>query len=346
MDRSYKQINVYKYEGNIQVDMQDKEYKVSSNKSSGEFRVDVTLSILDKVLNEDDLNDKPYYMFVNNTGEIFESRISNGKATFCYNPAETNSNQKVLFSFNREDFACKKSANSKSLDFMLINKTDRENKKAERTFNINKGDIETPFKFKDLPDKKTVEGTAFLDELEYDEIIRIEAEDGSEEYIEIIFPKDNKDWKDTVIDIGKAAGEYALDRITDLATIKKGGRLGRLGKIANFTDNAKKVLTKKDVLDVIKNKYGLKKEKIGSYGKNAYIARDNNQIKEIWEDISKDAKEIENKIDSFDHPIIRRELDDGTEIQLRKQSGSGGSTIEIDKSKTKIHNEAGEIGDW
>ena len=56
--------------------MQDKEYKVSSNKSSGEFRVDVTLSILDKVLNEDDLNDKPYYMFVNNTGEIFESRIS------------------------------------------------------------------------------------------------------------------------------------------------------------------------------------------------------------------------------------------------------------------------------
>ena len=186
MDRSYKQINVYKYEGNIRVDMQDKEYKVSSNKSSGEFRVDVTLSILDKVLNEDDLNDKPYYMFVNNTGEIFESRISNGKATFCYNPAETNSNQKVLFSFNREDFACKKSANSKSLDFMLINKTDRENKKAERTFNINKGDIETPFKFKDLPDKKTVEGTAFLDELEYDEIIRIEAEDGSEEYIEII----------------------------------------------------------------------------------------------------------------------------------------------------------------
>ena len=326
--------------------MQDKEYKVSSNKSSGEFRVDVTLSILDKVLNEDDLNDKPYYMFVNNTGEIFESRISNGKATFYYNPAETNSNQKVLFSFNREDFACKKSANSKSLDFMLINKTDRENKKAERTFNINKGDIETPFKFKDLPDKKTVEGTAFLDELEYDEIIRIEAEDGSEEYIEIIFPKDNKDWKDTVIDIGKAAGEYALDRITDLATIKKGGRLGRLGKIANFTDNAKKVLTKKDVLDIIKNKYGLKKENSKGKDQNTYIAKDNQQIKEIWEDISKDAKEIENKIDSFNHPIIRRELDDGTEIQLRKQSRTGGSTIEIDKSKTKIHNKAGEIGDW
>ena len=85
MDRSYKQINVYKYECNIQVDMQNKDYEVSSNKSSGEFRVDVTLSILDEVLNEDDLNDKPYYMFVNNTGEIFESRISNGKATFNVN---------------------------------------------------------------------------------------------------------------------------------------------------------------------------------------------------------------------------------------------------------------------
>ena len=128
---------------------------------------------------------------------------------------------------------------------MLINKTDRENKKAERTFTINKGDVVKPIKFTSLPDKETIEGNAFLDELEYDEIIRIEAEDGSEEYIEIIFPIDNKDWKDTVIDIGKAAGEYALDRITDLATIKKGGRLGRLGKIANFTDNAKKIFTKK-----------------------------------------------------------------------------------------------------
>ncbi len=80
-------------------------------------------------------------MYVNNTGEIFESKISNGRASFYYNPEETNSNQKVLFSFNKADFASKKAANSKSLDFMLINKTDRKNKKAERTFNINRGDI-------------------------------------------------------------------------------------------------------------------------------------------------------------------------------------------------------------
>ncbi len=179
-------------------------------------------------------------MYVNKTGEIFESKISNGRASFYYNPEETNSNQKVLFSFNKADFASKKAANSKSLDFMLINKTDRKNKKAERTFNINRGDVATPIKFTDLPDKKTIEGNTFVDELADDEIIRIEAEDGSEEYIEIIFPKDNKNWKDTAIDIGKATGEYLLDRITDLAAIKKGGRLGKLGKVANFTDNAKK----------------------------------------------------------------------------------------------------------
>ena len=326
--------------------MQGKEYEVSSYKSSSDFTVDVKLSILDEALKEEDINDKPYYMYVNKTGEIFESKISNGSASFCYTPIDSVGNQKVLFSFDEKDFASKKAANSKSLDFMLINKTDRKNKKAERTFTINRGDVATSIKFTDLPDKKTIEGNTFVDELEDDEIIRIEAEDGSEEYIEIIFPKDNKNWKDTAIDIGKATGEYFLDRITDLAAIKKGGRLGKLGKVANFTNNAKKVLTKQDVLDIIKNKYGLKKEKIGSHGKNAYIARDNKQIKEIWQDISKDADPIHGRIDNYGYPIQSKRLEDGTEIQLRKQSGSGGSTIEIDKNNIKIHNKAGEIGDW
>ena len=331
-----------KYKGNIQVDMQDKEYEVSAAKSSGEFNVDITLSILDEALNDEEINDKPYYMLVNSTGEIFESKVSNGKASFSYNPAEARSNQKVLFSFNKADLLCKQSANGKCLDFIHINKTYMENKQVERTFTINQGDVVTPIKFTSLPDKETIEGNAFLDGLEDDDIIRIEAEDGSEEYIEIIFPKDNKDWKDTAIDIG----EYLLDKGIDAVTMIKGGRLGKLGKIANLTNKAKKVLTKQDVLDVIKNKYGLKKEKIGSHGKNAYIARDNNQIKEIWEDISKDAETIHDRIDKYGYPIKSKRLEDGTEIQLRKQSRSGGSTIEIDKSKIKIHNKAGEIGDW
>ncbi|WP_300759479.1 hypothetical protein, partial [uncultured Brachyspira sp.] len=140
-------------------------------------------------------------MLVNSTGEIFESKVSNGKASFSYNPAEACSNQKVLFSFNKVDLSCKKSANGKCLDYAWINKTAMENKKLERTFTINQGinqgDVVMPIKFTSLPDKETIDGNAFLDVLEDDDIIRIEAEDGSEEYIEIIFPKDNKDWKDT-----------------------------------------------------------------------------------------------------------------------------------------------------
>ncbi len=89
-----------------------------------DFKLNITLTSLDEALKEEDINDKPYYMYVNKTGEIFESKISNGRASFYYNPEETNSNQKVLFSFNKADFTSKKAANSKSLDFMLINKTD------------------------------------------------------------------------------------------------------------------------------------------------------------------------------------------------------------------------------
>lgn len=134
-----------KYEGNIQVDMQDKEYDVSAAKSSGEFNVDITLNILDEALNDEEINDKPYYMLVNSTGEIFESKVSNGKASFSCNPAEACSNQKVLFSFNKADFIGKKTANGKCLDYAWINKTAMENKKLERTFTINLMDILSDF---------------------------------------------------------------------------------------------------------------------------------------------------------------------------------------------------------
>ena len=65
--------------------MQGKEYEVLSDKSSGEFTVDVRLSILDEALNEEDINDRLYYMYVNKTGEIFESKISNGRSLYVIN---------------------------------------------------------------------------------------------------------------------------------------------------------------------------------------------------------------------------------------------------------------------
>ena len=130
-----------KYEGNIQIDMQGKEYDVSADKSSGYFTLDITLNVLDEVLNDKDINDIPYYMYVNDTGEIFESKISNGKVSFGYCPTASCKNQKVLFAFDTADFACKKSVNGKCLDYAFINKSSRDIKKTERTFTINLSDL-------------------------------------------------------------------------------------------------------------------------------------------------------------------------------------------------------------
>ena len=71
------------------------------------------------------------------------------------------------------------------------------------------------------------------------------------------------------------------------------------------------------------------------------------------DDITEGAEVLEEKPDSKGQYMIkRRKLSDGTIIQLRKKSKSEGSTIEImqgkgkDKENIKIHNKAGEDGDW
>lgn len=110
-----------------------------------------------------------------------------------------------------------------------------------------------------------------------------------------------------------------------------------------------KYATKQEVINVIENKYGLKKE---GY-KNVYMAKDNKHIKEIWDDITEGAEVLEEKPDKkWGYMIKRRKLRDGTIIQLRKKSKSEGSTIEIikgdgkRKERIKIHNNAREDGDW
>ena len=57
---------------------------------------------------------------------------------------------------------------------------------------------------------------------------------------------------------------------------------------------------------------------------------------------------LEEKPDSKGQYMIkRRKLSDGTILKLRKKSDSKGSTIEIgNKGERKIHNKAGEDGDW
>ncbi|EIB06822.1 hypothetical protein cco93_09726, partial [Campylobacter coli H8] len=77
---------------------------------------------------------------------------------------------------------------------------------------------------------------------------------------------------------------------------------------------------------------------------NVYIVKDNKQIKEIWEDITKDTTILPDA----GNGIKMRKLDDGTIIRLRKTSDSGGSAIDIGNKKPNnvIHNKAKEDGDW
>lgn len=58
---------------------------------------------------------------------------------------------------------------------------------------------------------------------------------------------------------------------------------------------------------------------------------------------------LRDRIDDYREIIKRVKLQDGTIMQLRKKSKSGGSTIEIGNKKpnqAKIHNKAKEDGDW
>ena len=107
-----------------------------------------------------------------------------------------------------------------------------------------------------------------------------------------------------------------------------------------------KYATKQEVINTLRNKYGLKTSKewhdMGykqfEANKTVYLAKDNKQIKEIWEDITEGAEILEDGI----NPKT------GEKIRLRKTSRTGGSAIDIGRKKPNnvIHNKAKEDGDW
>ena len=81
----------------------------------------------------------------------------------------------------------------------------------------------------------------------------------------------------------------------------------------------------------------------------AFIAKDNKQIKEIWEDITEGAEILEDRINPKTRERIpMRKLSDGTILRLMKTSRTGGSAIDIGRKKPNnvIHNKAKEDGDW
>ena len=58
----------------------------------------------------------------------------------------------------------------------------------------------------------------------------------------------------------------------------------------------------------------------------------------MWEKLTKNAKELEAQIDKrHGKPIYRRQLDDGTNINYRVDSKTGGETIDINSRNPKVN---------
>ncbi|EAJ4971147.1 hypothetical protein DIE33_08865 [Campylobacter coli] len=182
-----------------------------------------------------------------------------------------------------------------------------------------------------------------------DNVIRIQTQDGSGEFIEIIFDK-LKEWEKSSSGAIKPLFIPLEGIVEDISNSLEnvsiiGDALAMLGAVKN-PKNAKNIIkkkskyaTKQEAIDVLKNKYNLKTSKeLNKMGykqfienNNVYIAKDNKQIKEIWDEITKDATILPDK----GNGIKMRKLDDQTIIQYKKASKSGGETIEINSNKPR-----------
>ena len=272
-----------------------------------------------------------------------------------------------------------------------IESKDKESNTNVCKFKVLSGDV--------IEEREEVEGGYDIS----DNVIRIETEDGSGEYIEIEFDEnDNLKYinnddelndllhqaKDILYELSPlssmesaydnlTAGEYK-DALIDTITILPMAKVFKAKTIANKIENIiskdkrkedvrihtntnknsntnagkkikSKYATKQEVINVIENKYGLKtSNQLNKAGykefknsKNIYWARDSKQIREIWDDITEGAEELQDiEKDKLGGSIKRRKLSDGTVIKLRQKSKSGGSAIEIEKESTdqiKIH---------
>ena len=288
-----------------------------------------------------------------------------------------------------------------------IESKDKESNTNVCKFKVLSGDV--------IEEREEVEGGDDIP----DNVIRIETEDGSGEYIEIEFDENDnlKDInnddelndllhqaKDILYELSPlssmesaydnlTAGEYK-DALIDTITILPMAKVFKAKTIANKIENIiskdknkkdvrikadknananviqiknsntnagkkikSKYATKQEVINVIENKYGLKTSnqlnKAGHKGigsnSNVYWAKDNKQIKEIWDDIIEGAEILEDRINpKTGERIPMRKLSDGTILRLRKTSRTGGSAIDIGRKKPNnvIHNKAKEDGDW
>ncbi|MGQ2607177.1 hypothetical protein [Campylobacter coli] len=181
-----------------------------------------------------------------------------------------------------------------------------------------------------------------------DNVIRIQTQDGSGEFIEIIFDE-FKEWEKSSSGAIKPLFTPLEGIVEDISNSLEnvsiiGDALAMLGAVKN-PKNAKNIIkkkskyaTKQEVIEVLKNKYNLKTSKELGPGrsKNVFWVKDNKQIKEIWEEIT-DGADILKDInqDKLGGTIKMRKLDDQTIIQYKKASKSGGETIEVNSNKPR-----------
>lgn len=164
-----------------------------------------------------------------------------------------------------------------------------------------------------------------------DNVIRIQTQDGSGEFIEIIFDE-FKEWEKSSSGAIKPLFTPLEGIVEDISNSLEnvsiiGDALAMLGAVKN-PKNAKNIIkkkskyaTKQEVIEVLKNKYNLKTSKELGLGrsKNVFWVKDNKQIKEIWEEIT-DGADILKDInqDKLGGTIKMRKLDDQTIIQYKK----------------------------
>ena len=170
-------------------------------------------------------------------------------------------------------------------------------------------------------------------------IIRIETLDESEEFIEIVLPPTFHIDDQPLMDVSTLFIPPALKGVG--STIKGIKGAGNAGKGAKFARS----LTRQEVLEVVDRlPNGLKSN--GDINERVKLVKSKKELDELWERLTKNAKELEPEIDKrHGKPIYKRQLDDGTNINYRVDSKTGGETIDINsrnpKTNIKIHIDKG-----
>ena len=189
-------------------------------------------------------------------------------------------------------------------------------------------------------------------------VIRIETEDGSEEYIEIILPTQTQDnntqeeqgfWS-KVVDTAQTVGLVAIDTLDTIGNIPtpytKPAKIPKLilvgyksaRKLLKFDSlELQEILTKVDRLKKVTNKDG---DDTG-----IRLVKNKKELDKIWREISQNERGVKPDTDNKGNPMKYIVLDDKqTRIQYRTHSSDASNnlpTIDIHnkelKAKRKIH---------